>query len=245
MMKPTQKAKAKTQSKYIPASKRIQAALDTAQNIMRADRRASGLSGADVRYSNARLEISGTIFIDTYDMVRASLANADVDEPLVLAINSGGGDAITGVGIYGLLREWRAENEQPIQARVFGSADSAASVIMAAADERLFSVGSTTLIHDAWTFALGNARALQELAEHLDIISQGIADIYSESFGGSADGWREWMTQDRIMSISDALDAGVATGRLDSDAEVDADDVEPTDADLNAIESNRRNDYDF
>ncbi len=236
----TPKATATRKSKFTPTTPRIRAALDAARIILDAGHsRALGLTGADVQYQHKRLEISGTIFVHTYDQVRASLANADTDSPLVIAINSGGGDAITGVGIYGLLREWRADNEQPIQARVFGSADSAASVIMAAADERLFSVGSSTLIHDAWTFALGNARELRELAEHLDVISQGIADIYTEAFGGTADGWRSWMTQDRVMGVSEAIDRGVATGRLDSGQELpDSDsDTEPTNAQLTEIEN--------
>ena len=59
-----------------------------------------------------------------------------------------------------------------------GFACSAASVIFMAGDERIINEASLLMIHNAWTYANGNATELRKAAEALDKITQASVNAY-------------------------------------------------------------------
>ena len=97
----------------------------------------------------------------------------DVDT-INVYINSYGGEVAEGLAIYNALRRHKAK----IRTVCDGFACSAASVIFMAGDERIMNAASLLMIHNAWSYASGNAEALRKQAEDLDTITQGSINAY-------------------------------------------------------------------
>ncbi|YCK83522.1 ATP-dependent Clp protease proteolytic subunit [Arthrobacter sp. D3-18] len=142
--------------------------------------------------------------VDAAQFVR-EIAALDV-ETINLWVNSPGGSVYDGVAIMNALRRHQAT----VVATVDGMAASAASFIIQAADEVIMGQGAELMIHDAWTFAWGNAEALQKAAGDLDRISSTIAGIYAERAGGTIEEWREAMRAETWYTADEAVAAGLA-----------------------------------
>ncbi|MFJ4168500.1 head maturation protease, ClpP-related [Paenarthrobacter sp. NPDC089714] len=148
--------------------------------------------------------------IDSWWGVSASrfvreLSELDVST-INLYVNSPGGSVYDGVAIMNALRRHKAT----VVATVDGLAASAASFIIQAADEVVMGQGSELMIHEAWSFAYGNAETLQKVAGDLDRISGTIAEIYAERAGGTEDEWREAMKAETWYTADEAVTAGLA-----------------------------------
>lgn len=89
-------------------------------------------------------------------------------------INSYGGEVAEGLAIYNALRRHSAK----IVTTCDGMACSIASVIFMAGDERLMSTASLLMIHNAWSWAEGNADELRKQADDLDIITSASKAAY-------------------------------------------------------------------
>jgi len=89
-------------------------------------------------------------------------------------INSRGGDVAEGLAIYNALLR------HPAKVKTYndGFACSAASVAFEAGDERIMSHASLLMIHNAWTFAVGNAKELRKTADDLDTITEPSVAAY-------------------------------------------------------------------
>lgn len=132
---------------------------------------------------------------------------ADMPGDVTVRINSYGGDSFEGVAVMNALRHHDGE----ITAVVEGVAASAASVIAVGGASRLvMRPGSELMIHDAWTFADGNAADLEKIASDLERTSQSVAEIYAEKAGGDVDEWREMMRAETWFSAREAVEAGLA-----------------------------------
>jgi len=142
--------------------------------------------------------------VDAAQFVR-ELADLDVST-INLWVNSPGGSVYDGVAIMNALRRHKAT----VVATVDGLAASAASFIIQAADEVIMGQGTELMIHDAWSFAWGNAEALQKVAGDLDRLSATIAGIYAERAGGTLDYWREAMRAETWYTADEAVAAGLA-----------------------------------
>lgn len=110
-----------------------------------------------------------------------------------LYVNSGGGSVFAGLGIYNLLKR----HDGHITAHVDGLAGSIASVIIFAADKIIAPSNSFIMIHNAWTYAMGNAKELMKQAQDLERIDEGILNTYKENLKGGVD----------IQTIKDMMDA--------------------------------------
>lgn len=89
-------------------------------------------------------------------------------------INSYGGEVAEGLAIYNSLRDSGAH----VTTICDGFACSAASVVFMAGDERIINDASLLMIHNAWSYASGNAKELRKVAEDLDRISTAAANTY-------------------------------------------------------------------
>ena len=143
--------------------------------------------------------------IDATTLVR-ELADLDVDE-IRMRVHSPGGDAFDGIAIYNALRRHQAR----VVATVDGLAASAASLILMAADDITMGQGTEVMIHDPWSFAIGNPTELRKEADDLDKLADGYASVYgARASKGTSVEWRDAMRAETWYSAEEAVAAGLA-----------------------------------
>lgn len=121
-------------------------------------------------------------------------------------INSYGGDAFAGQAIYSMLKRHKASKATYID----GIAASIASVVAMAGDTIIMPKGSMMMIHNAWTFAAGNADELRKIADDLEKISDSVLlPAYARS-GQSEEKIKELLAAETWLSAQDAVDLGFA-----------------------------------
>ncbi len=125
-------------------------------------------------------------------------------ETLYVRINSPGGSVFAGNAIYNILRRVDAE----IIATIDGLAASAASVIAMAADKVVIAKNAQFMIHDPWTFAVGNSTELRKAADVLDTIQKGFVAVYKEKTGLSEDEIKNMLAEDTWMDAEEAKEKG-------------------------------------
>lgn len=131
----------------------------------------------------------------------------EVKGDVTVRVNSYGGDSFEGVAVMNALRH----HDGQVTVIVDGVAASAASIIaVGGADRLVMRPGSELMIHDAWTFADGNAADLTKVAGDLERTSQSMAEIYADKVGGAPDVWRDMMRAETWFSAQEAVDAGLA-----------------------------------
>lgn len=134
-------------------------------------------------------------------------------------INSYGGDVSEGLAIYNVLREHPAT----VHTICDGFACSAASVVFMAGDQRTMASASLLMIHNAWTIAMGNAKALRKTADDIETITQASIEAYKRNATISEEEIKALMDAETWILPKDAVAWGFATD-IDDD---DDDDDEP------------------
>lgn len=134
--------------------------------------------------------------------VNAIPADTDID----LSIHSPGGDVFDGLAIYHVL----ARRRDRLTARIEGLAASAASLIAMAAGRIEMPANAFMMIHNPWTFAIGDAENLRDTAEVLDKIGGSLVDIYTARSGQAAEQVREWLAAETWMDGREAVERGFA-----------------------------------
>lgn len=132
---------------------------------------------------------------------------ADVSGALEVHINSGGGDVFDGLAIKNALES----HQGPVTTIVDGIAASIASVIAMAGTNRVMMPGSMLMIHDALSYAGGNAAELTKMAQTLDEVSDNLAGVYARAAGGLPEQWRAAMKEETWYTADQAVAAGLAT----------------------------------
>lgn len=125
-------------------------------------------------------------------------------KPVRVHINSGGGDYFEGQEIAAAIRDYAGST----YAAVDGLAASAASVVAIAADTVGMRTGSMLMIHEASSFAYGNAADMLAAAAMLDAVSAEIAELYAEHTGAEPAAMRELMLAETWMGPARALELG-------------------------------------
>lgn len=138
----------------------------------------------------------------------------DVSE-IDVYINSYGGEVAEGVAIYNALKRHKAK----VTTYCDGFACSIASVIFMAGDERVMMNPSMLMIHNAWTWANGNAEELRKQADDLEKITQLSVDIYKAHSTLSEEEIKEKMDAETWILASEALEWGFATAIDSTEAE--------------------------
>ncbi len=119
----------------------------------------------------------------TAKTVKATLDQNKDAKTIKVLMNSPGGDAFEGLAIQNLLKRTGAR----IEFEIIGLAASAATVIAMAGDTIAIHEGAMFMIHEAWTFEVGNKRDLRETAAFLEKVDGSILDIYARRTGRTAD----------------------------------------------------------
>ncbi|MHC9836036.1 head maturation protease, ClpP-related [Corynebacterium diphtheriae] len=126
---------------------------------------------------------------------------------ITLRIHSYGGDALEGLAIMNVLREYPAA----INAVVDGVCASAATVIAIGGAERLSMAETAELmIHSPWVFADGDSADLRKAADRLDHVAANYAQIYAAKSGISADEWLGVLADETWYSAAEAVSIGLA-----------------------------------
>lgn len=131
---------------------------------------------------------------------------ADVSQ-INVHINSYGGEVAEGLAIYNALRRHSAK----IVTTCDGMACSIASVIFMAGDERVMSSASLLMIHNAWSWAEGNADELRKQADDLDIITSASKAAYLSRINIDEEELSALMDAETWITPEDAISKGFAT----------------------------------
>ncbi|KVQ43260.1 peptidase [Burkholderia cepacia] len=163
----------------------------------------------------------------TSNRIAGALRTIGAGIPVVVNLNSPGGDFFEGVAIYNLLRQHDAE----VTVNVMGLAASAASVIAMAGDKILMGDGAFLMIHNAWSVAVGNRHDFIAAAETLAPFDDAMASLYAKRSGMSKAEAAALMDKETWISADQAVKNGMATGLLD--------DTETSKGDAKAAEQRR------
>nr|DAW02267.1 MAG TPA: Putative ATP dependent Clp protease [Caudoviricetes sp.] len=135
-------------------------------------------------------------------------ALTQVDTPnLTVRINSYGGSVSEGLAIYSLLSEF----EGHLKTIVDGFACSAASVIFMAGQERVVPENGLLMIHNAWSYAEGDANTMRKMAEDLEKITQPSLNIYVNKTGLSEEKVKDMMDREEWITSKEAFELGFST----------------------------------
>lgn len=130
-------------------------------------------------------------------------------------INSYGGAVAEGLAIYNTLKNHSAH----VTTICDGFACSAASVIFMAGDKRIMNEASLLMIHNAWTYASGNADDLRKEAEDLDKITEASVNAYMSRVSISEEDLKKKMDDETWITAEEAVADGFATGIMEDDDE--------------------------
>lgn len=164
---------------------------------------------------------NGAVTIEIYDVIVASDDDADWwggvsghavvrairaagDADIALRINSPGGDVFAGVAMAQAIREHKGK----VTAHIDGYAASAASLLVAAADEAVISPSGMVMIHKAWTIAMGNADDMMATAGLLEKIDGQLVEAYREKAGDKGD-WEALMRAETWFTAAEAVEIGL------------------------------------
>lgn len=128
-------------------------------------------------------------------------------ETIHLYINSDGGSVFEGITIYNMLKRHSAR----IIVHIDALAASIASVIAMAGDEIRMPSNSMLMVHNAWSYAVGNAEKLRKTADDLDRINQSAIIAYQDKAGDKLDNatLKELLDNETWLSAEKAFEHGL------------------------------------
>lgn len=126
---------------------------------------------------------------------------------LTVRINSYGGEVAEGLAIYNLLKSYEGE----VTTICDGFACSAASVVFMAGTKRIMPRSSLLMIHNAWTWASGDADDLRKAAEDLEKITEPSVQIYLANSNLEEETIRTMMDKETWITADEAYEYGMAT----------------------------------
>lgn len=168
-----------------------------------------------VKDNEANISIHGDITswewyesdVSSYTLSKELDSLGDDIDTINVYINSYGGEVAEGLAIYNALKRHKAK----VRTYCDGFACSIASVIFMAGEERIMPSASLLMIHNAWTWASGNASELRKQAEDLDVIMKASINAYMNHVTITEDELKEMLDNETWITPEDALEKGFAT----------------------------------
>jgi len=164
-------------------------------------------------YNMIAAEDNSSVEISIYDAIGGHDVNAKQfvnelkeinTETINLRINSPGGSVIDGNAMFNALQRHPAK----VVTHIDGLAASMASVIAMAGDEIHMADNALLMIHNPWTFSMGDADELRADADLLDKMSTSIVGAYGRS-QYEADEIKNLMDEETWFTAQEAFDAGL------------------------------------
>lgn len=160
---------------------------------------------------------SGDATLYIYDVIDAwwgvaaaqiapAIAALDPGVTLHLRVNSPGGDVFEGRAIRTAIQQFKGKTI----AHIDGLAASAATTIADAADEVEISQGGFYMIHNGWTYAMGNKTELAKTVDLLAKVDASIIADYAARTGKTAEEIAAWMDAETWFSADEAVANGFA-----------------------------------
>jgi ATP-dependent Clp endopeptidase proteolytic subunit ClpP len=125
--------------------------------------------------------------------------------PLLVEINSPGGNVWDGLSIYNQLRGRRA----PVTTRVVGIAASIASIIALAGDKVEMADAALMMIHDPSGMASGTSEDMRKMADALDQHAEVLVGVYAKKTGRSPESIRAAMKAETWFTTAEAIQFGL------------------------------------
>jgi len=165
-----------------------------------------------------KIVIDGEIGWDIYASgLRKQFEEADNQE-VEIELSSPGGFISEGLTIFNIIRKYNDEVAK-VDIIMMGLAASMASVIMMSVPKSQRKAYDNTIfmIHNAWSFAIGDYRDMQKQAEFLESVSNHIGKIYSENSKTPLTKIRELMDDETWFFGEEMKEAGFIGKILKSD----------------------------
>ena len=127
------------------------------------------------------------------------------DEPIIVDINSPGGDVENGWAIYDRIRQ----SHSRVIAKVWGDCSSMATIVLQACDEREASSNSLFLFHEG-TVEKGedHVRNFEAYAKILPLDRNRMYEIYHQATGFTRNRLEKLFTLDKFITAQTALEMG-------------------------------------
>jgi ATP-dependent protease ClpP protease subunit len=207
-----------------------------------------GIHAVDEGYDLLIYDVIGCGCVEVDD-IAAALAIA-AGKPIRVRINSVGGDCFAGFAIYNLLLTYAGA----VSVIIDGIAASAAAYIAMAGDTIEMMPASFMMIHNGWTFAVGDRHQLAVNIEALTRIDDAQVTIFANRTGMSRVEVAACLDAETWYSAQEAVDVGLADDIIDPgdlisqpalpsdpDAAEDADEVDvPPQMPMNFLVEKRR-----
>lgn len=129
-------------------------------------------------------------------------------------ISSPGGDVFAAAKIYNSISQYQGGK---VTAYVYGLCASAATVITMAASEVRMSPTALMLIHNPYTFAIGESEDMKKTADQLDAVKETIINAYAKRTGMERGELSEYMNQEKAFDATEAIELGFADGLIESE----------------------------
>ena len=166
-------------------------------------------------YLNGIIAGNGTWYGDnvTPAAFKEELHGSGENSPVTVWIDSPGGDVFAAAEIYNALKEYKGH----VTIKIGSIAASAASVIAMAGDVVLISPVGQIMIHNPWTFSIGDSEEMRRAAEMLDSVKESIINAYQLKTGLSRTVISHLMDDDKYMDANEAIEKGFCDGMLFSE----------------------------
>lgn len=135
------------------------------------------------------------------------------DEDIELEINSYGGDVFLGIDLMNTLRGHAGK----VTITITGIAASAASIIAMGADTIRMYSNTQLMVHNAWTYAAGNAKELRKIADDLESIGESVLASYTHRVDEET--VKKLLDEETYLSASKAKELGFIDDIVDVKAE--------------------------
>lgn len=130
-------------------------------------------------------------------------------------INSPGGDVFAAVNIANALREQQVSKGRTVETYVDGLAASAASIVLMAGSRIVMADNALVMVHDPWSWAVGNAKDMRKVAEDLDTVRDTIVATYRWHVSLEDSEIRDLMAGETWMDADEAMAWGFATEKVE------------------------------
>lgn len=166
--------------------------------------------------SENHLYLEGGIY-DEEGYISAKSVREKLDGDVVIHLNSPGGSTFEGVAIYNALKDHPGK----VTVQIDGIAASAASVIAMGADVIRARPTSMMMIHNCWSFAVGNSKELMKIAETLQKVDESSNKAYMEKFNGSQEELEKMLDDETYLTAEDAYAVGLVDEIMDKAEETE------------------------
>ena len=152
----------------------------------------------------------------TATSIKSQLDGMQDATDITVRLNSPGGDVFEGLAIYNLLSEHPAK----VTVKVDGYAASIASVIALAGDSVMMGKGAMFMIHNPYTFSVGDAKELRAQADVLDQVRDSLVETYQTRMDSDVSEIHSLLDAETWFSPAEAKEIGLATHTTDEQASI-------------------------